>query len=162
MFRTVPLSIIRSFSLCTQQWYTYVLTACEQDQDGTSWYCSQAVSAYTISVCTVKNSLWWTEELYETCRVLFQKQIWEISVSSWFYYKNLSRCTVTLTSNTWICISFSRKLLLWIRCFCASLGLSRIKRVWKTSGRLASNDVHRSVIIFVQHVNELFMWFIFK
>jgi len=29
MFRTVPLSIIRSFSLYTQQWYT----ACEQDQD---------------------------------------------------------------------------------------------------------------------------------
>jgi len=33
MFRTVPLSIIRSFSLSTQQ-----------DQDGTSWSCTQAVS----------------------------------------------------------------------------------------------------------------------
>jgi len=45
MFRTVPLSIIRSFSLYTQQWYicrTGLLTACEQDQDG------------TIAVCTVK------------------------------------------------------------------------------------------------------------
>jgi len=30
-----------------------------------------------------------TEELSETCRVLFQKQIREISASSWFYYKNL-------------------------------------------------------------------------
>jgi len=43
MFRTVPLSIIRSFSLYTQEWYmschTGVLAACEQDQDGT-----QAVS----------------------------------------------------------------------------------------------------------------------
>jgi len=28
---------------------------------------------YTIAVCTVKNSLWWTEELTETCRVSFQK-----------------------------------------------------------------------------------------
>ena len=28
---------------------------------------------YTIAVCTVKNSWWWTEELSETCRVLFQK-----------------------------------------------------------------------------------------
>jgi len=27
---------------------------------------------YTIAVCTVKNSWWWTEELSETCRVLFQ------------------------------------------------------------------------------------------
>ena len=50
-------------------------------------------------MCTAKNSCWWTEELSETCRVLFQKQTWEISASIWFYYKNLSRCTVTWTSN---------------------------------------------------------------
>jgi len=42
MFRTVTLSIISSFSLYTQHWYmVYViqvlLTACEQDQDGTSY-----------------------------------------------------------------------------------------------------------------------------
>ena len=39
MFRTVPLSIIRSMCICN--------TACEQDQNGTtipSWSCSQAVS----------------------------------------------------------------------------------------------------------------------
>jgi len=37
MFQTVPLSIIRSFSLYIQQWYmSYsLLTACEQNQDGT-------------------------------------------------------------------------------------------------------------------------------
>jgi len=28
---------------------------------------------YTIAVCTVKNSWWWTEELSETRRVLFPK-----------------------------------------------------------------------------------------
>jgi len=28
---------------------------------------------YTTAVCTVKNSWWWTEELSETYRVLFQK-----------------------------------------------------------------------------------------
>jgi len=49
----------------------------------------------TIAVCTVNNSWWWTEELSETCRVLFQKWIWEISASSWFYYKNWSQCMVT-------------------------------------------------------------------
>jgi len=92
------------------------LTACEQDQDGTaipSWSCSQAVSTYTIAVCTVQNSWWWTEELSETCRVLFQEQIWEISASSWFYYKNLSRCTVTWRSNLlddcWITNTTARK-----------------------------------------------------
>ena len=67
MFRTVPLSIIRSFSLYTQKWY---------------------------------NSWWWTEELSETCRNSFQKLIWEISASSWFYCKNLSWRTVTWTSKT--------------------------------------------------------------
>ena len=53
--------------------HTCLLRACEQDQ---SWSCSQAVSktcmTYIIAVCTVKNSLWWTEELSEICRVLFQ------------------------------------------------------------------------------------------
>jgi len=57
--------------------YTDLLTACEQDQDGPSWSCSQAVTVtcmkFTIAVCTVKNSRWWTEEMSETCKVLFQK-----------------------------------------------------------------------------------------
>ena len=60
-------------------------------QDVPSSSCSQAVSktcmTYTIAVCRVKNSWWWTETLSETCRVSFQKLIWEISASSWFYYK---------------------------------------------------------------------------
>jgi hypothetical protein len=34
------------------------------------------------------DSWWWTEKLSETWRVLFQKYIWEISASRWFYYKN--------------------------------------------------------------------------
>jgi len=28
---------------------------------------------YTTAVCTMKITLWWTEYLSETCRVLFQK-----------------------------------------------------------------------------------------
>jgi len=28
---------------------------------------------YTIAACTVKNSWWWKEELFETFRVSFQK-----------------------------------------------------------------------------------------
>jgi len=49
MFRTDLLSIIRNFSLYTQQ----------------------TSMTYTNAVCTMKNSWWWTDELYETCRVLF-------------------------------------------------------------------------------------------
>ena len=35
--------------------------------------CQKTCMKYTIAVCTVKNSWWWAQELYETCRVLFQK-----------------------------------------------------------------------------------------
>jgi len=35
--------------------------------------CQQTCMTYTIAVCTVKNSWWWTEELSKTCRVLFQE-----------------------------------------------------------------------------------------
>jgi len=35
--------------------------------------CQQTCVTYTIAVCRVKNCWWWTEELSETCRVLFQK-----------------------------------------------------------------------------------------
>jgi len=65
MFRTVPLSII-SFSLYTQQWYMSYRFADSL----------QAVSKpVCIAVCTVKNCWWWTEELSETCRVLFQNKL---------------------------------------------------------------------------------------
>ena len=47
-----------------------------------------------IAMCTVLDSWWWTEKLSETCRVLYQKYIWEIVHVVGFYYKNISRCTV--------------------------------------------------------------------
>jgi len=56
MFRTVPLSIHQQFFHCTHSngiCHTGLLTACEQDQDGTS--CQQTFMIYTIAVCTVKN-----------------------------------------------------------------------------------------------------------
>ena len=43
MFRTVPLSIIRSFSLHTQQWYNILILLA-------------SCMTYTTAVCTVKNS----------------------------------------------------------------------------------------------------------
>jgi hypothetical protein len=36
--------------------------------------CHQTCMTYTIAVCTVKNSRWWSEELPETCRVSFQNK----------------------------------------------------------------------------------------
>ena len=83
MFRTVPLSIIRRFLLYTQQWCISYRFA------DSLRAAARKLSAYTIAVCTMKISWWWTEELSETYRVLFQKYIREIGASSWFYYKNL-------------------------------------------------------------------------
>ena len=61
MFRTIPLSIIRSFSLYTQQW-------------NMSYSSQQICMTHNIAVCTAINSWWWTEELSETCRILFQNK----------------------------------------------------------------------------------------
>ena len=52
-----------------------------------------------IAVYTVLDSWWWTEELSETFRVLFQKWTWEITAFSWCYYKNISWYTVLWMSN---------------------------------------------------------------
>jgi len=59
MFRTVPLSIIRSFFRCTHSkviCHTGLLTASEQDQDGSVLILLGSFMTYTIAVCTVKNS----------------------------------------------------------------------------------------------------------
>ena len=68
VFRTVPLSIVRSFH-CTQQWYMSYrfgdsLWAGSRWNSVPSWSCS-----------TVKNSWWRTEELSETCRVSCPKHV---------------------------------------------------------------------------------------
>jgi len=62
MFRTVPLSIIRSFSLYTQQWcMSYRFVDSLRAGSGRSVLillanCQQTCMTYTIAVCTVKNS----------------------------------------------------------------------------------------------------------
>ena len=58
MFRTFSLSIIRSFSLYTQQWYVIqiLLTACEQEHMLLLASCQQTCMTHTIAVCAVKNS----------------------------------------------------------------------------------------------------------
>ena len=62
MFRTVPLSIIRSISLYTQQRYmSHRFT--DSFRAGSEWNtliliasCQKTCMTYTIAVCTVKNS----------------------------------------------------------------------------------------------------------
>jgi len=87
--------------------HTGLLTACEQDQDGTAILillanCQQTCMTYTIAVCTVKNSWWWTEELSKTCRVSFQNKFEKLVHLVGYIVRNLTRCTVTWTSSIFI------------------------------------------------------------
>jgi hypothetical protein len=70
MFRTVPLSIIRSF-LTVNTATVHVVQVCSTLILLAS--CQQTCVTYTFAVCTAKNSVLWTEELTETCRVSFQE-----------------------------------------------------------------------------------------
>jgi len=57
-----------------------------------SWSCSKAVykPVWHIPLLSVQwiNSWLWTEELSETCRVLWQNKFVKLSASSWFYYRD--------------------------------------------------------------------------
>ena len=76
MFRTVFPSIIRSSRLYTQH-PLYVMQV--------SWLLA---SGHEVELSSISS---------ETCRVIFNKL--ENCASSWFYYRNISRCTVPWTSN---------------------------------------------------------------
>jgi len=154
MFRTFPLSTIRSFSLYTQQWYmsysfadslragsgcsililcppsgvfhcthsngtyhTVLLTACEQDQDVPSWSCSQAVSkpVWHIPLLCVQ---WKTpDDRQRKCpkhvefhsKNKFEKLVYLVG----FIIRNLTRCTVTWTSNWLVFFNLLRSI--WVR-----------------------------------------------
>jgi hypothetical protein len=58
-----------------------------------SWSCSKTVykPVWHIPLLSVQwiNSWWWREELSETCRISCQNKICEISVFSFFYYKEI-------------------------------------------------------------------------
>ena len=88
MFRTVPLSIIRSFSLYTQHILHVSDSSSVHHQE---FFTVHTAMVYVIQVC------WQLATRIRT-------ELWEISASSWFYYKNLSRCTVTWTSDSELCL----------------------------------------------------------
>ena len=72
MFRTVPLSVTRSFSLYIQQWYMSYRFA-----DSLRAGAGRIIQSFIPKI-----------------------NLRKLSASSWFYYKNFSRCTVTWMSNS--------------------------------------------------------------
>jgi len=93
MFRTVPLSIIRSFSLYTQRWYmSYSFV--DSLRAGSGWNilillrsCQQTCMTYTISVLQWKTPDDGQRNSPKYIEFHCKKKIWEISASIWFYFK---------------------------------------------------------------------------
>jgi hypothetical protein len=77
MFRTFPLSIIRSL-FTVHSAMVYVIQVCRQLSSRSICSCLTAVykPVWHIPVQSVQwiNSCWWTEELYGTCRVSCQNK----------------------------------------------------------------------------------------
>jgi hypothetical protein len=83
--------------------HTGLLTACQQDQNGTSWSCSQVVSkpVWHIPLLCVQ---WKTpDDGQRNCRkhvdFYFKNKFEKLVHLVGFIIRNLSRCTVTWTSN---------------------------------------------------------------
>jgi len=84
LFRNETLRISDSSSVHYQYFFTvhtsmvYVTQVCWQLASRIRMTllvsCHQTCMTYTIDVCTVKKSWWWTEKLSETCRVSFQNK----------------------------------------------------------------------------------------
>jgi hypothetical protein len=109
MFLTVPLAIIRSFSLYTQQWYMSYRYA-DSLQAGSGWNCSSILillascqhicMTYIIAVFTVKKTLHNGQRNCPKHVEFYSKNKFEKSVNLVdFIIRNLTRCTVTWTSN---------------------------------------------------------------
>jgi len=77
MFRTVRLSIIRSL-FTVHSTMVYVIQVCRQLSSRNICFCSKAVykPVWHIPLLSVQwiKSWWWTDELYETCRVSRQNK----------------------------------------------------------------------------------------
>jgi len=113
MFWTVPLSIIRSISLYTQQWYTSYQFV-NSLQAGSGWNCLQAVRkpVWCISLPCVR---WNTpDDGQRNCLKhveFYSKNKSEMSASSWFKVcKSVHHHTFQINQPTW-CNNFSRLLL---------------------------------------------------
>jgi hypothetical protein len=100
LFRTVPLSIIRSL-FTVQSSVVYVIQVCRHLSNRTrmepvpSWSFSKVVykSVWYVPLLSVQwiNSWWWTEELSETCRISCQNKFGKLVYRVGFIIKKPCR-----------------------------------------------------------------------
>jgi hypothetical protein len=112
MFRTVPLSIVRRFSLYTQQWYMSYRFA-DSLRAGLGWNCVIQEPVWHIPLLCVQ----WkspddgqrTKHVEFHSKNKFEKLVYLVG----FIIRNLTRCTVTWTSNSFrqlvLCTNWCRE-----------------------------------------------------
>ena len=107
MFRTVLLSIIRSFSLYTQQWcMSYMFADSLRAGSGWKWFGSAAADP---NQCCVQWKI--PDDGQRNCPKhvdFYSENKFEKLVHLVGLYKNLSRCTVTWTSDTYNILIYTR------------------------------------------------------
>jgi hypothetical protein len=121
IFRTVPLSIM-GFSLYTQQWYKSYRFA-DSLRAGSGWNrcsvlilfasCLQNCITYSIAVCTVKNSRWWTPLSITRSFALYTQQ-WYMSYRFARTYPPARKLSSKLYDMYHCCV-YSEKLLMMDR-----------------------------------------------
>ena len=116
MFRTFPLSIIRSFSLYTQQWYMSYRFA-DSLRAGSGWNSVSQIYSWNETLHVSDSSSVHHQEFFtvHTAMVYVIEVCWQLAnrirililLASCqnligFIMRNLSRCTVTWTSNSYV------------------------------------------------------------
>jgi hypothetical protein len=105
LFWNKTLHVSGSSSVHHQEFFTvhtamvYVIHFCWQIVS-----CQQTFLTYTIVMCTVKNSWWWTEELPETCKIPFQNKFKKLVHLVGFITRNLYNL---LSVFLFVCLSAS-------------------------------------------------------
>jgi hypothetical protein len=167
VFRTVPLSIIRSYSLYTQQWCMLYRISMERSSILILLESSlQTCMTCTIAECTVNNSWWWTEELSETCTVSFQNKFEKLVHLVGFIIRNyktgyscsLPKMILSLLNGfsikelvyhqSWLSLNQAwrevRILKKWLRCN-TSIRTKRMVNVWMWSISGEIRNKHKSI-----------------
>ena len=123
MFRTVPLSIIRS-SFAVHSAMVYVIQVCRQLSSRSRMFllesCLPTGTTYTIAECAVNELLMMDRGTVRNMQSFKPKQICEISASGWFYLKkstlllqfakSLSSLAVKQIYTSFLNLSFRRKI----------------------------------------------------
>jgi hypothetical protein len=100
--------------------------------------CLQTCMTYTIAECTVNNSWWWTEELYEICRVSFPKINEKLATLVGFIIRKppSSQCVraALAWANSWTdATNYLPRILhsVWISRPCQAVSLKNVLRIFE-------------------------------